>query len=229
MAQGAGAPILGMWLQGDAAGFTNVTVSGNAIEVDNNQGIMLQNVTGGAVSNNTLIEPTGGALAPTIILQSGASNIAVSGNLVSSIVDQNFGATGNTIHDNTVVQSTNATGGGYYDASLLSKLAGLTPDQVYSTVEHGVTVVADLTPAGPAVTAQSLLSVAGGTRRSRGEDIGTYQAENLVGTDGNDTINGNGGSDTLAGGAGNDTFNGNGGADTFTGGAGNDTYYVLDS
>jgi Ca2+-binding RTX toxin-like protein len=204
MAQGAGAPILGMWMQGGDAGFTNVTISGNIIEVANNQGIMLQDVTGGAVSNNTLLEPAGGALAPTIILQGGASNIAVSGNLVSSIADQNFGATGNTVHGNTVVQSTNSTGAGYYDASLLSKVAGLSAAQVYSTVEHGITVVADTTPPPPAVTAQSLLSVTGGTRGAA--EIGHYTDDNLAGTAGNDTFNGDGGNDTLTGGAGNDTY-----------------------
>ena len=204
MAQGAGTPILGMWLQGDAAGFTNVTISGNAIETGNNQGIMLSNVTGGAISNNSLIEPTGATAAPQIILQAGASNIAVSGNLVSSIVDQNSGATGNTVHDNTVVQSTSVTGAGYYDASLVSKLAGLSADQVYSTVEHGVTVVADATPVGPAVTAQPLLYLAGGTPGAA--VIGNSSDNNLAGTAGNDTFNGNGGNDTLTGGAGNDTY-----------------------
>jgi hypothetical protein len=203
MAQGAGTPILGMWMQGNTAGFTNVTISGNAIEIGNNQGIALKDVSGGSITNNTLVEQAGGTAAPVIFLQSGAKNIDVSGNLSLSVVDQNSGATGNTVHDNTVVQNTSSTSGGYCDANLVSKLSGLTPDQIYSTVEHGITVGA---PAlvGPAVTAEPLLNVARGT--FGGAIIGSPAADNLVGTTGNDTINGNGGNDTLSGGAGNDTY-----------------------
>jgi Ca2+-binding RTX toxin-like protein len=204
MSQGAGSPILGMWLQGGTAGFTNVTISGNAIDIGNFQGISLRDVANGSVTGNTLIQPAGGAQSPTVILQSGAQNIDVSGNLTSSVVDQNSGATGNTIHDNTVVQATNATATGYYTSALLNKIAGLSADQIFSTVQHGVTFVADTAPVGPAVTAQSLLHVAGGTAGSA--VTGHYTDDNLVGTAGNDTLNGDGGADTLTGGAGNDTY-----------------------
>jgi hypothetical protein len=204
MTQGAGAPVLGMWMQGGTAGFTNVTISGNAIEIGNNQGIALEDVVNGSVTGNTLIQPTGAAQSPTVILQSGAKNIDVSGNLTSSVLDENSGATGNTVHDNTVVQATNATATGYYTSALLNKIAGLDADQVFSTVQQGVTFVADTTPAGPAVTAQSLLHVTGGAAGSA--VIGHYTDDNLTGTAGNDTFNGNGGNDTLAGGAGNDSY-----------------------
>jgi Ca2+-binding RTX toxin-like protein len=63
--------------------------------------------------------------------------------------------------------------------------------------------VADTTPAGPAVTASSLLATTGPAGHAI---VGSYLAENLTGTAGNDTINGNGGADTLTGGAGNDTY-----------------------
>jgi Ca2+-binding RTX toxin-like protein len=45
----------------------------------------------------------------------------------------------------------------------------------------------------------------------------------LVGTPGNDTLSGGGGSDTIDGGAGNDSLSGGDGADSITGGAGDDT------
>ncbi len=46
----------------------------------------------------------------------------------------------------------------------------------------------------------------------------------LMGLGGNDTLNGNGGNDTLYGGDGNDTLNGGAGNDTLIGGAGADTF-----
>ena len=49
---------------------------------------------------------------------------------------------------------------------------------------------------------------------------------NLVGTAGNDTLNGGVGNDTLNGGAGNDMLDGKAGADTMVGGTGNDTFIV---
>ncbi len=52
---------------------------------------------------------------------------------------------------------------------------------------------------------------------------GTASADYLIGRAGNDTLNGNNGDDYLDGGAGNDTLNGGNGADKLWGGAGNDT------
>ena len=179
MSQGAGAPILGMWVEGGTAGFTNVNVSGNVIEVANNQGIALGDVTGGTVANNTLIEPGGGAQSPIIILQSGVSNVAVSGNLASAIQDQNSGYTGNTLHANTVVQSSDPTATGYYDSTLLNHLTGLNAAQIGAAVAHGVTFVADTTPAGPSVTAQPLLSSAGGVAGEGSFDRRLRPVDNL--------------------------------------------------
>ena len=56
--------------------------------------------------------------------------------------------------------------------------------------------------------------------------VGTSGNDTLNGGAGNDTLNGGIGDDTMAGEAGNDTLNGGIGADTMAGGAGNDTYYV---
>ena len=199
---------MGLWLQGDNAGFANVSITGNAIEVGNDQGITLSNVAGGTVSANTLLEPAGGTTPPLIILQSGVNNVAVSGNLVSSVVDQNSGATGNTVHNNTVVQSTDPTAGGYYSSTLLSKVASLTAAQTFTTIESGVTASAPVI-VGPAVTAQPLLA-----------NLGGVAGQALIG-DSNPN--------NLGGGAGNDTLVGNGGADTLTGGSGNDVYIVPNS
>lgn len=50
--------------------------------------------------------------------------------------------------------------------------------------------------------------------------------ENLIGSDGNDTLVGDGGANLLDAGAGNDVISSSGGADTIRGGAGTDTYLV---
>jgi predicted extracellular nuclease/Ca2+-binding RTX toxin-like protein len=54
-------------------------------------------------------------------------------------------------------------------------------------------------------------------------------SETLVGTSGNDMIDGYGGNDTISGLAGSDILAGNAGADTLQGGADNDTYLVEDA
>lgn len=53
---------------------------------------------------------------------------------------------------------------------------------------------------------------------------GTYNADTLIGYDGNDTLAGYGGDDTLLAGKGNDMLNGGDGFDVLTGGEGDDTY-----
>ena len=50
--------------------------------------------------------------------------------------------------------------------------------------------------------------------------------ENLLGSDFNDTLTGNGSANIITGGLGNDTIDGAGGADTLVGGLGNDTYAI---
>ncbi len=52
---------------------------------------------------------------------------------------------------------------------------------------------------------------------------GSSVGNNIVGSDGNDTINSNGGDDTIVGGLGHDSINANGNNDSVSGGDGNDT------
>lgn len=61
-------------------------------------------------------------------------------------------------------------------------------------------------------------------------NIGAYNFRpiNIVGTNGDDTLEGSLGVDTLKGGLGNDVLNGGWGNDSMSGGLGNDTYYVDD-
>lgn len=60
----------------------------------------------------------------------------------------------------------------------------------------------------------------------RGAGPGGGNANALIlGTAGNDSINGNGGNDCILGGGGNDTLRGNGGTDVCIGGPGTDTFH----
>ncbi|MBS7691516.1 hypothetical protein I0E98_18100 [Pseudomonas lalucatii] len=73
----------------------------------------------------------------------------------------------------------------------------------------------------------AVLSVIVGTA---GDDVlnGTAVADEILGLGGNDVLNGGLGDDTLNGGLGNDTLRGGAGADTMIGGLGNDVYEVTD-
>lgn len=62
---------------------------------------------------------------------------------------------------------------------------------------------------------------------SEGKDI-LISIENLIGSDQNDSLRGNAGSNTLFGGEGNDKIDGGAGADTLYGGYGNDRHWVDD-
>ncbi len=54
---------------------------------------------------------------------------------------------------------------------------------------------------------------------------GTSGSDCIIGLGGNDTINGNGGNDYISGGSGNDVIHGGAGDDLISGGAGNDTIF----
>jgi Ca2+-binding RTX toxin-like protein len=92
-----------------------------------------------------------------------------------------------------------------------------------------------LTSAGATVTITAATSAESGTDTlagienvmgSQGNDTITFNggANLLDGQDGNDIINAGPGNDTVSGGLGNDTLNGEGGNDLLNGGAGNDLF-----
>jgi parallel beta-helix repeat protein len=134
--QGTGVNILGINLQDNSGlGFQNVTLSGNVILDENNQGYRLENVSNGTVTNNTLLGLTGvpgtTSLPPAILLRCNSSNVQISGNILAGIDDRSVQTCGqstgtanvsNTSNNNVVVQNTNASAVGYYTNSLVSKL-----------------------------------------------------------------------------------------------------------
>ena len=200
--QGNGTAILGMWLQGGAAGFSGVTISGNTIVVANTQGISLWDVANVTVDHNTLLQPSGEPqYAPGILLYSGARSVIVSENIVGSVRDSS-GSTGinvNTLRDNLVAQTGDPSVPGYYTSALTTAvhaLAGIGGNYAY--------VLGQL----PTIGIGYLRT--GGT--------GT---DSLVGGSSSDTIYGYDGDDTISGGP--------AGADILNGGQGNDYYLVNDS
>ena len=200
--QGNGTAILGMWLQGGAAGFSNVTISGNTIVVANTQGISLWDVANVVVDHNTLLQPSGAPQhAPGILLYSGARSVTVSENIAGSVRDSS-GSTGlsaNVLRDNVIAQTGDPSSPGYYTSAL-------------TTAVHALAGIAG----NHAYVLSQLPTIGIGYLR-----VGGSGTDSLVGGSSNDTIYGYEGDDTISGGP--------AGADVLNGGSGNDYYLVNDS
>ena len=227
MEQGAGKAVLGMWLQGDAAGYTNVQITGNAILNGNYQGILLWDVTGGTIANNTLLQTSGAdwKSQPGVILGNGAEQISVHDNKVGSIEDKSgsAGSLANTIANNILVTKWTAGLVGSYTSDLIAKTEAL-----YDTIVNAGTTVSTPVVTTPVVTPPVVTTPvvtppvvtipvnsppatstpATSTPGVAGKVIeGTWSAANLTGTSGNDTFISKSGNDVLTGGSGDDTYN----------------------
>ena len=208
MEQGKGTAVLGMWLQGDATPFTNVTISNNAFLDGNLQGIMLRGVNNSTVDHNTLLQTSGDSkAAPGILLTSNVHNVAVSSN-ITGVFSDTSGSTGtlaNTAVGNQVVQDLNPNLAGFYNTDMITSI-----EQAYAShTSIFTTASADLTGGFLAKSIAEALAVetTSLTTASVGMVVnGTYAADRLLGGGGDDTINQVGGTDTLIGGAGNDTY-----------------------
>jgi Ca2+-binding RTX toxin-like protein len=241
MEQGDGQPVLGMWLQGGAASYTNVQISGNTILAGNFQGIVLWDVHGGVIDHNTLLQSSGmnWELAPSILLTQGAQNISVHDNFAVQFNDKSgsTGALANTFSDNHIVQMWNPASGGYYTSKLISLI-----DQVTSYGSLYNFASANLPGLGanpaPGETILSSTGAAGGSsiQGDAGADTlyGGAIGSVMRGGDGNDVIyaqhghndvNGNAGADTLFGGDGSDWLVGGRDNDEIHGGSGLQVLY----
>jgi hypothetical protein len=206
MEQGAGAPVLGMWLQGGSVGYTNVQISGNAILGGHFEGLSLWDVHGAVVDHNTLLQTSGtdSGTAPIILVSTGSQNISVHDNKTAGVTDES-GATGslaNAITANTIVTKWIPTAPGYYTNTLITQT-----EATYAPIIDGVTTAPVVVP--PVVVAPPPPVVVPPTT--------------TVGV----TLQGDWNAKTLTGGAGDDTFISKNGSDTLVGGAGNDTYTIL--
>jgi Ca2+-binding RTX toxin-like protein len=248
MEQGAGQPVLGMWLQGGDAGYTNVQISGNAILAGNAQGIVLSETTGGVIDHNVLLQTSGSKSdAPFILLAVGSEKISVHDNFTSSTNDTSgsTGALANTFADNHIVQSSNPAAAGYYSGQLITLIDQLTNySSIYNLASANLPGLGASPVLGETITgglgADLLVSTnaAGGSTIWGGAGADTIYGGSttsvLRGEDGNDVIyaqhgfndvNGNAGDDTIYGGDGNDWLVGGRGNDQINGGSGAQILY----
>jgi hypothetical protein len=199
MEQGAGAPVLGMWLQGGSASYTNVQISGNAILGGHFEGLSLWDVHGAVVDHNTLLQTSGtdSGTAPIILVSTGSQNVSVHDNKTAGVTDES-GATGalaNAITTNTIVTKWLPSSPGYYTNDLITKT-----EATYAAIVDGTTTTPVVTPP-PVVVTPPPTTTTGLTLN------GTWDAKTLTGGAGNDIFTSKNGADTLVGGAGDDTYN----------------------
>lgn len=118
--EGEGESLLGIYLDDNSndMGFTNVNIDGNVIHLGDTQAMRLEDVNGGRISNNTLLQSSGDQLdAPGIGLHD-SENIVVTNNIMSRDI---YGSsmedpTANKIaaSGNLVIQYTDPDGPNYF-------------------------------------------------------------------------------------------------------------------
>ena len=196
--QADGSPIIGIYLDDNTnlVGFTGVKIANNLILDGMNQGMRLENVSG-AVTGNTLLDSIGANYHAPGILVDNSHLLDISGNVTAFATNHSNSAA--NIHDNTIVQDTDAGASGFYTADLVNAARLDDPLTAFATATGSVVVGVRLQ-----ATSGASQIVAGGV----GDDT-------LVGLGGNDTLIGGAGNDKLIGGNGNDSLVGGGGADTF--------------
>jgi Ca2+-binding RTX toxin-like protein len=237
MEQGKGTAILGMWLQGDATPFSNVTISGNAFLDGNLQGITLSGVNNSTVDHNTLLQTSGGnsESAPSILLAVGSEKISVHDNLTSAYNDTSgsTGALANTASNNTVVQKFDASKAGYYGNDLLLKAeASHDISGLYGTVAAlSTTTITPIVTApvlsAPVVTIPVVTIPVVTVPIVTAPVVPAPSAPATTGPDAGLTLSGAWDWGKLVGGSGNDTFYSKTTGDTLVGGAGDDTYNLI--
>jgi Ca2+-binding RTX toxin-like protein len=249
MEQGQGQAVLGMWLQGGDAGYTNIQISGNAILAGNFQGIVLSETTGGVIDHNVLLQTSGTNFesAPSILLAVGSEQISVHDNFTSAVNDtsKSAGVLANTFTDNHIVQMFNPSAAGYYSSKLIGLIDQLTNySSFYSVATTNLPglgaspVVGETITGGLGADLLTSTNVAGGSSIWGGAGSDTIYGGNLTnllrGEDGNDVIyaqhgfndvNGNAGADTIFGGDGNDWLVGGRDNDEIHGGSGAQILY----
>ncbi len=86
--QGGGTALLGIYMDNNSSphGFTNVTIENNVLHNSNGQGVRLEDVIGGVVRNNTLLQCglDDFRKAPRIRVEDGCRDIQITNNIVSN-------------------------------------------------------------------------------------------------------------------------------------------------
>ena len=102
--QGSGTALLGIYLDNNdnPYGFTNVLIENNVLHNSNGQGMRLEDVNGGIVRNNSLLQATGDfRAAPRIRVEDGSQNILLENNIVSNTT---AGAAMDNVSGNNIVE-----------------------------------------------------------------------------------------------------------------------------
>jgi Ca2+-binding RTX toxin-like protein len=237
MEQGKGQAVLGMWMQGGSAGYTNVQISGNAILAGNFQGIVLSEVTGGVVDHNTLLQTSGTTFdtAPSILLAVGSEKISVHDNITSAYNDQSGskGALANTASNNTIVQKFDPTKAGYYTNDLILKseashdITGLYGSSSTATLVPSTTYVTTPVVTAPAVVTAPVVTAPVVVAAPPAVTAPAPAPATTPAADVGHAVNGSWDWAKLVGGAGADTFFSKTTGDTLSGGAGDDTYNLI--
>ncbi|HAX21923.1 MAG TPA: hypothetical protein DCY64_16805 [Hydrogenophaga sp.] len=145
----------------------------------------------------------------------GVGNFAGTGNALNNAI---FGGIGNDTLDGGAGNDT-MTGGAGNDTYNVDSSG----DVITEVVGGGTdTVISSATVYNLGSYVENLVS----TNAVGATLTGNLLANQIQGSEGNDSIVGGGGNDTLNGGAGNDMLDGGTGSDSMTGGTGNDTYVV---
>jgi parallel beta-helix repeat protein len=186
--QGAGAPMLGIYLDDNnkGLGFVKSVISGNRLTDGQGQGVLLENVSG-TVSNNTLVwSGYGSALnnTPRFDIKSGSHDLSLSGN--SGPISIREGVFN--------IQVADQNGTAAVDKNLsASALDSIVFDFQTITAHNSFTLAAGTT---------DLIFVGAGDFNG----IGNALSNHIVGGDGNDILIGNGGVDVLEGRLGDDFY-----------------------
>lgn len=215
----------------------NSTVSGNSAGREGG-GISSRTSASVSITNSTIADnsaPSGGGLL-NYFSDVELSNTIIAGNPGGDVVQSGFGGIFN-LQGVNLVQDSSLTG--FYVLNV-NPLLGPLRDNGGPTQTHA------LSPSSPAIDGGNNSVVRGDTpfdQRGAGVprivngqvDLGSFEAFNIMGTNGddvltdtaaNDVLIGNSGNDLLSGSVGNDSFIGGRGLDTLQGGLGLDTFVV---
>ncbi|KGA01782.1 hypothetical protein KP05_11020 [Cobetia amphilecti] len=191
---------------------------------DTVQGIVSGQLITGSSVDGSLLGADGGYLKQIIVdgttydYDPDANTVTATGTNNSTYDEDNFELTISTELGGTMLFNTNTGDFTYTPPENISARSSDTFD--YVTVDND----GDTNESSVSIDVDKLTVLIGtdGNDTLTGDGDGPFYADYLIGEGGNDTLNGGLGSDRLEGGGGNDTLRGGSGNDTLAGGSGND-------
>ncbi len=207
----------------------NDTIFGT--NVDDDTGSTGADTINGGTGDDTIFGGAGddiiGGDADNDVLDGGAGFDTVSGGdgddtIVASGLDFLFGEAGNDVFLAKGGAANNFDGGEGFDTIEASANGNIAIESIVDVERIDGAGFANVNLVG--LSSGSLLDFTGIELSGIKSILGSGQADEFTGSDGDDVILGNGGGDVLVGGAGNDMISGGAALDTLTGGDGNDVF-----